>query len=110
MFSSCRNVFLSILHQGLPYAVKQAGFFTGIVLLLVLCAITDWTIRLIVVNAKMSGRTSYLDVMHQCFGTSGRAAVSLFQFAFAFGGKFLSQYALTNGVPNTSFQACVLSE
>lgn len=71
---------------GLPYAVKQAGFVTGLILLVVLCGVTDWTIRLIVLNAKLSGRTSYIEIMHHCFGSSGRAAVSFFQFAFAFGG------------------------
>lgn len=59
---------------------------TGVVLLVVLCAVTDWTIRLIVINAKLSGRNSYIEIMHQCYGASGRAAVSFFQFAFAFGG------------------------
>lgn len=38
-------------------------------------------------NAKLSGRTSYIDIMDHCFGSSGRAAVSFFQFAFAFGGS-----------------------
>jgi sodium-coupled neutral amino acid transporter 11 len=59
---------------------------TGLVLLVVLCVVTDWTIRLIVINAKMSGRASYIEIMNHCFGSSGRAAVSLIQFAFAFGG------------------------
>jgi solute carrier family 38 (sodium-coupled neutral amino acid transporter), member 11 len=71
---------------GLPYAVSQAGFFMGVFLLVALCAVTDWTIRLIVINAKMSGRSSYMDIMSHCFGWGGRAAVSLFQFSFAFGG------------------------
>ena len=60
---------------------------TGLLLLTALCAVTDWTIRLIVLNAKLSGTNSYIAVMHRCFGQSGRAAVSFFQFAFAFGGK-----------------------
>ena len=68
--------------------MSQAGFFLGIVLLVVLCGITDWTIRLVVINAKLSGRNSYIEIMNNCFGPSGRAAVSLFQFAFAFGGTF----------------------
>lgn len=66
--------------------MRQAGFVVGLILLLVLCAVTDWTIRLIVINAKLSGRNSYIDIMNHCFGPSGRAAVSFFQFAFAFGG------------------------
>lgn len=75
---------------GLPYAVSQAGFVTGLALLVILCAVTDWTIRLIVINAKLAGRSSYIEIMNHCFGPSGRAAVSFFQFAFAFGGKLYS--------------------
>ncbi|KAF7321305.1 Aa-trans domain-containing protein [Mycena kentingensis (nom. inval.)] len=81
----CPSAELNCL-SGLPYAVRQAGFITGLVLLFVLCAATDWTIRLIVINAKLSGTHSYIDIMTHCWGSSGRAAVSFFQFAFAFGG------------------------
>lgn len=71
---------------GLPYALREAGFFCGIVLLVILGIVTDWTIRLIVLNAKMSGRRTYIDILDSCFGRPGRAAASFFQFAFAFGG------------------------
>jgi hypothetical protein len=46
----------------LPYAVSQAGFVMGVVLLVGLAIVTDWTIRLVVLNAKLSGRDSYTDV------------------------------------------------
>lgn len=71
---------------GLPYALREAGFFSGIILLVILGMVTDWTIRLIVLNAKMSGRRTYIDILDSCFGKPGRAAASFFQFAFAFGG------------------------
>lgn len=89
MIDSIANMANSILGAGiigLPYAIRQAGFFTGLFLLVVLSVVADWTIRLIVVNAKLSGGHSYIDIMTHCFGSSGRAAVSFFQFAFAFGG------------------------
>lgn len=70
---------------GLPYAMREAGFFMGLILLVVLGGLTDWTIRLIVLNAKMSGRKTYIDIMDACFGIRGRMLVSAFQFAFAFG-------------------------
>jgi sodium-coupled neutral amino acid transporter 11 len=44
----------------------------GVVLLVGLAVVTDWTIRLVVLNAKLSGRDSYTDVgackrqQHQC--------------------------------------------
>ncbi|KAF8441509.1 transmembrane amino acid transporter protein-domain-containing protein [Boletus edulis BED1] len=90
MLDSVANMANSILGAGiigLPYAISQAGFFLGIVLLVILCGVTDWTIRLVVINAKLSGRNSYIEIMNNCFGPSGRAAISLFQFAFAFGGR-----------------------
>lgn len=85
-----RSYYLEDLYfsKGLPYALSQAGFFVGLFLLVLLCGITDWTIRLIVINAKLSGRSSYIEIMNHCFGSSGRAAVSFFQFSFAFGGKY----------------------
>jgi solute carrier family 38 (sodium-coupled neutral amino acid transporter), member 11 len=75
--------------SGLPYAMSRAGFFTGLFLLVVLCYVTDWTIRLIVTNAKLSGTNSYIGIMNRCFGSSGRAAISFFQFSFAFGGTYV---------------------
>ncbi|GAA5897125.1 hypothetical protein JCM6882_001799 [Rhodosporidiobolus microsporus] len=84
---------------GLPYALREAGFFSGILLLLILGCVTDWTIRLIVLNAKMSGRRTYIDIMDSCFGRHGRAAVSFFQFAFAFGGMCAFEVILGDTVP-----------
>lgn len=47
---------------GLPFAMAEAGFFTGIVLLIVLCWVTDWTIRLVILDAKLCGKDSYIGV------------------------------------------------
>ncbi|KAF5370657.1 hypothetical protein D9758_001805 [Tetrapyrgos nigripes] len=103
MVDSVANMANSILGAGiigLPYAVSQAGFFTGILLLVLLCGVTDWTIRLIVINAKLSGSNSYIDIMNRCFGSSGRAAVSFFQFAFAFGGMCAFGIIIGDTIPH----------
>ncbi|KAG1770441.1 amino acid transporter [Suillus occidentalis] len=100
LLNSVANMANSILGAGLPYAVSQAGFFSGIVLLVVLCAVTDWTIRLVVINAKLSGRASYIEVMNSCFGPSGRAAVSFFQFSFAFGGMCAFGIIIGDTIPH----------
>ncbi|KAI0743899.1 amino acid transporter [Daedaleopsis nitida] len=103
MLDSVANMANSILGAGiigLPYAVRQAGFFTGLVLLVVLCGVTDWTIRLIVLNAKLSGQNSYIGIMNHCFGPSGRAAVSFFQFAFAFGGMCAFGIIIGDTIPH----------
>ncbi|KAG8936851.1 hypothetical protein FRC02_010713 [Tulasnella sp. 418] len=103
MLDSIANMANSILGAGiigLPYALRQAGFVTGVILLVLLCGVTDWTIRLIVINAKLSGRNSYIDIMDHCFGRSGRAAVSAFQFAFAFGGMCAFGIIIGDTIPH----------
>lgn len=89
VFDATTNMANSILGAGivgLPYSMRQSGFVAGVVLLVGLAMLTDWTIRLIILNSKLSGRTTYIEIMEHCFGKQGKAAVSLFQFAFAFGG------------------------
>ncbi|PWN53419.1 hypothetical protein IE53DRAFT_324819 [Violaceomyces palustris] len=89
VFDGTVNMANSILGAGivgLPYSMRESGFFAGLVLLVGLSFLTDWTIRLIVLNAKLSGRLTYIEIMEHCFGHKGKAAVSIFQFAFAFGG------------------------
>lgn len=89
VFDATTNMANSILGAGivgLPYSMRQSGFVAGVLLLVGLAMLTDWTIRLIILNSKLSGRTTYIEIMEHCFGKHGKAAVSIFQFAFAFGG------------------------
>lgn len=73
----------------------------GILLIIALGVLTDWTIRLIVLNAKMSGqKNSYIDIMDYCFGRTGRALVSFFQFTFALGGMMAFCVILGDTIPH----------
>jgi sodium-coupled neutral amino acid transporter 11 len=38
-------------------------------------------------NGKLAGRSTYQDLMEFAFGRPGLIVISIFQFAFAFGGK-----------------------
>ncbi|KAK4496349.1 hypothetical protein PRZ48_012329 [Zasmidium cellare] len=83
------NMANSIIGAGIigqPYAFKQAGLLSGIILLIVLTITVDWTIQLIVKNSKLSGTNSFQATMEHCFGKSGLVAISVAQWAFAFGG------------------------
>jgi sodium-coupled neutral amino acid transporter 11 len=83
------NMANSIIGAGIigqPYALRQAGMTTGILLLTALTFTVDWTIRLIVINSKLSGADSFQATMQYCFGKSGLIAISIAQWAFAFGG------------------------
>ncbi|KAJ5143977.1 uncharacterized protein N7515_002764 [Penicillium bovifimosum] len=83
------NMANSIIGAGIigqPYALRQAGMAMGILLLTALTITVDWTIRLIVVNSKLSGADSFQATMQYCFGKGGLIAISIAQWAFAFGG------------------------
>ncbi|KAI1975759.1 hypothetical protein LOZ53_004598 [Ophidiomyces ophidiicola] len=91
--SNLRNAFMNMANSiigagiiGQPYAFRQAGMLTGLLLLLSLTVTVDWTIRLIVVNSKLSGADSFQATVEFCFGRPGLIAISIAQWAFAFGG------------------------
>lgn len=89
MRSAFMNMANSIIGAGIigqPYAFRNAGLITGTVLLVGLTVTVDWTIRLIVINSKLSGTDSFQATVEHCFGKSGLVAISLAQWLFAFGG------------------------
>ncbi|KAF1921880.1 transmembrane amino acid transporter protein-domain-containing protein [Ampelomyces quisqualis] len=89
MRSAFMNMANSIIGAGIigqPYALRNAGLVTGTLLLIGLTIVVDWTIRLIVINSKLSGTDSFQATVQHCFGTSGLIAISLAQWLFAFGG------------------------
>jgi len=84
MRSAFMNMANSIIGAGIigqPYALRQAGLLTGVVLLVALTVIVDWTIRLIVTNSKLSGANSFQSTVEHCFGKSGLVAISVAQWA-----------------------------
>lgn len=83
------NMANSILGAGIigqAYAVKQAGLVGGILLLIILSFVIDWTIRMMVTNSKLSGMKTYQSTVKFCFGNVGMILISLAQFLFAYGG------------------------
>lgn len=101
--SAFMNMANSIIGAGIigqPYAFKQAGLVAGIVLLVLLTVTVDWTIRLIVVNSKLSGRDSFQGTVEHCFGKTGLIAISIAQWAFAFGGMLAFCIIVGDSIPH----------
>ncbi|KAJ9190786.1 hypothetical protein DTO164E3_9165 [Paecilomyces variotii] len=97
------NMANSIIGAGIigqPYAFRQAGLAMGIVLLVGLTITVDWTIRLIVVNSKLSGADSFQATVQHCFGRSGLIAISIAQWAFAFGGMIAFCIIVGDTIPH----------
>ncbi|KZF25697.1 putative amino acid transporter [Xylona heveae TC161] len=103
MKSAFMNMANSIIGAGIigqPYALRQAGLITGILLLLILTITVDWTIRLIVINSKLSGANSFQSTVEHCFGKSGLIAISVAQWAFAFGGMLAFCIIVGDTIPH----------
>ncbi|KAL5000732.1 transmembrane amino acid transporter protein-domain-containing protein [Aspergillus recurvatus] len=97
------NMANSIIGAGIigqPYALRQSGMVMGILLLVALTVTVDWTIRLIVVNSKLSGADSFQATMQHCFGKSGLVAISVAQWAFAFGGMIAFCIIVGDTIPH----------
>jgi sodium-coupled neutral amino acid transporter 11 len=103
MRSAFMNMANSIIGAGIigqPYAFRQAGLTMGVILLVGLTITVDWTIRLIVVNSKLSGADSFQATMQHCFGKSGLIAISVAQWAFAFGGMIAFCIIVGDTIPH----------
>ena len=101
--SAFMNMANSIIGAGIigqPYAFRQAGLLTGIILLVGLTVTVDWTIRLIVINSKLSGSNSFQGTVQHCFGRTGLIAISVAQWAFAFGGMVAFGIIVGDTIPH----------
>ena len=101
--SAFMNMANSIIGAGIigqPYAFRQAGLLTGIILLILLTITVDWTIRLIVINSKLSGSNSFQGTVEHCFGKPGLIAISIAQWAFAFGGMVAFGIIVGDSIPH----------
>lgn len=103
MQSAFMNMANSIIGAGIigqPYAFRQAGLAMGILLLVALTVTVDWTIRLIVINSKLSGAGSFQATMEHCFGKTGLIAISVAQWVFAFGGMIAFCIIVGDTIPS----------
>jgi sodium-coupled neutral amino acid transporter 11 len=102
LHAAISNMSNSILGAGIigqPYALKEAGLATGLTLLVILTVVVDWTIRLIVINSKMSGRHTFQGTVEFCFGRWGLLVISFAQWAFAFGGMVAFAVIVGDSIP-----------
>ncbi|KXJ96916.1 transmembrane amino acid transporter protein-domain-containing protein [Microdochium bolleyi] len=104
--SGLREAFMNMANSiigagiiGQPYAMRQAGMVSGIALLIGLTFVVDWTIRLIVINSKLSGAHSFQGTVEHCFGRTGLVAISAAQWVFAFGGMVAFCVIVGDSIP-----------
>lgn len=77
----------SVTVAGIPFALKEAGFGLGVLLLAFVALVTDYSLRLMVQSAHLSGSFSYSGIMAAAFGSPGFYLLSFLQFFYPFIGK-----------------------
>ncbi|XP_074159347.1 putative sodium-coupled neutral amino acid transporter 11 isoform X1 [Sminthopsis crassicaudata] len=85
--SAIFNVVNSIIGSGiigLPYSMHQAGLPLGILLLLWVAYVTDFSLVLLIKGGALSGTDSYQSLVHKTFGFSGYLLLSSLQFLYPF--------------------------
>ncbi|KAK6641854.1 hypothetical protein RUM44_013572 [Polyplax serrata] len=69
---------------GIPFAFQQAGFGLGLILLLVVAVMSDFSLVLMVRCGHLAGDFSYQGIMNSAFGQAGFVLLSLLQFIYPF--------------------------
>lgn len=85
-FMNMANSILGAGAIGVPFAISNTGIVGGIIALAILTILVDFTLRLIIINMKLSGRNGYQDTVDHCFGKVGKITIIAAQGLFAFGG------------------------
>lgn len=108
IFGASSNLVNSIVGAGIigiPYAIKQAGFVVGIVLLIAVAYMTDKSLRMLIELASFSpklknlGVLTYEDMMSIPFGRSGRLFVLFNMFVLAYGAMVAYLLIIKDTVP-----------
>ncbi|KAJ8282366.1 hypothetical protein COCON_G00048850 [Conger conger] len=69
---------------GLPYSMNQAGFPLGMLLMIIVAFITDYSIILLIKGGQLSGTRSYQALVQSTFGLPGYFILSVLQFVYPF--------------------------
>ena len=72
---------------GIPLALHQAGFASGVLLLGVVAVITDYTVLLLIKDGLISGKFSYQEMVTKAFRTPGYIFLTVAQLLFPFFGE-----------------------
>lgn len=89
IYMAFMNMANSILGAGIigqPFAINNCGLVGGVAAIVLLTLLVDWTIRLIVVNLKLTGKTTYQDSVEFAMGRRGKLLILAANGLFAFGG------------------------
>jgi len=74
---------------GIPFALSQSGFVTGVLLLVLVSFITTYSVRQLIFLADISNTTSYEGLVKTVLNKPGSFAISFFMFELGFGAMVI---------------------
>lgn len=70
----------------MPFAFQQSGFGLGLLLLIFVAIVTDYSLVLMVRGGHLAGTFTYQGLMEASFGKAGYILLSVLQFIYPFIG------------------------
>lgn len=70
---------------GMPYALKEAGFYAGILLIIIVAYSSDYSVRMLIRLGQKVNKKYYEQLVQSQFGHAGYVAVSAAMGIFAYG-------------------------
>ncbi|XP_064647636.1 putative sodium-coupled neutral amino acid transporter 11 isoform X2 [Lineus longissimus] len=69
---------------GIPFALRQAGFGLGLILIVLVAVITDYSVVLLIHGGNLSNTNTYQDLVRAAFGRPGFYALTFMQGLYPF--------------------------
>jgi len=79
------NAIIGAAVVGIPYAMKQTGLGSGLIMIIVCAFLTEKSLRLLIETAKHVGVSSYELLFESCFGRIGFTFISLNMLIMSYG-------------------------
>lgn len=85
--ASCNliNAIIGAAIVGIPYAMKQTGLGSGLIMVVVCAILTEKSLRLLIDTAKHVGVSTYELLLESCFGRVGFIFISLNMLIMSYG-------------------------
>ena len=90
---------------GLPFAIKECGFFTGIILMIIVAIITQYSVGLLIFVGHHYKIYNYTGLVGEVFGAQGRFVVGISMFLFALGAMCAYMIIIGDAVTRAFYQA-----
>lgn len=102
IFGACANLVNTIVGAGIigmPYAVRECGLVTGVVMIMFVAFLCYTSLRIIIETGKHADVNSYELLMEAAFGKKGFVFISLNMFIINYGGMICFLSVIRDTIP-----------